>query len=154
MNIYKYETKIGKITIGQIDNKISNVFFENDKLPKNCEIFETDTIKNTKNQIVDFLAGEIKQFNIDTMIIASDYTKMLLKLISKIPYGHTMSYKELAKFTSNEKAYRAVANACNKNPLPIIIPCHRVIGSSGDLIGYRGGLKLKEELLSIENEYK
>ena len=73
------------------------------------------------------------------------------KALMEVPYGETASYKDIAKKVGREKAYRAVGNANNKNCIPIIIPCHRIIGHDGRLVGYEGGLNLKEALLSLEN---
>ena len=76
--------------------------------------------------------------------------KKVWQSLEKIPYGETRSYKEIAEFVGSPKGYRAVGNANNKNPIPIFIPCHRVVGASGKLIGYAGGLNIKRFLLDIE----
>tara|TARA_B100001109_G_scaffold167568_1_gene136629 strand:- start:771 stop:1037 length:267 start_codon:yes stop_codon:yes gene_type:complete len=83
---------------------------------------------------------------------SSHFQKLVWKEIEKIPYGKTKSYKDIAIRIGNPKSFRAVANACGKNPLPIIRPCHRVICSNGEIGGYsaNGGVKLKKALLKIE----
>jgi len=73
-------------------------------------------------------------------------------VLQKIPYGETKTYKEIAKMINSPEACRAVGNANNKNPIPIIIPCHRVVGTNGKLVGYAGGLTIKKKLLNLENE--
>lgn len=83
--------------------------------------------------------------------IGTEFQKKVWNELRNIPYGQTKTYKDIALAIKNEKACRAIGNANNKNPLPIIIPCHRVIGSNGKLVGYSGGLDIKEKLLNIEN---
>ena len=80
--------------------------------------------------------------------------KKVWKELQKIPYGETRTYKEIAKKVGCEKGARAVGMANNKNPIPIIIPCHRVIGANGKLVGYALGLEMKEQLLELEKNYK
>lgn len=80
----------------------------------------------------------------------TEFQKKVWNELLRIPYGETKSYKDIAVAIGNEKACRAIGMANNKNPIPIIIPCHRVIGSNGKLVGYAGGLNVKEKLLNIE----
>lgn len=77
----------------------------------------------------------------------------MLEALLKIPYGETRSYKEIAEMAGSPKAYRAVGNANNKNPISIIVPCHRVIGADGKLVGYGGGIEKKRYLLNLERKY-
>lgn len=86
--------------------------------------------------------------NVDKLS-GTPFQKRVWKAIQKIPYGKTLTYKELAKKVGSPNAYRAVGSACGKNPLPIIIPCHRVVASNG-IGGFTGGLKLKKKLLKLE----
>jgi methylated-DNA-[protein]-cysteine S-methyltransferase len=101
-------------------------------------------------QFDEYCAGNRKQFSLPYQLDVSYYQTKVLEQISRIPYGRTVSYAEIARKTTNAKAARAVGSACNKNPLPIIIPCHRVLGSTGLLTGYAGGLELKKSLLDLE----
>lgn len=100
----------------------------------------------------EYFKGEKVDFNNIPIVIEhfSDFGKLVLKECRKIPYGEVISYKELAKRVGNERAFRAVGNILGKNPIPIVIPCHRVIGCDGKLHGYTGGVFIKEALLRLE----
>ncbi len=148
--LYFYNTPIGEIGIIEEKNAITNILF---KAPKNIEeytIKETDTIKETYKELEEYFDGTRKNFNINIKPKGTEFMQEVWKELQKIPYGKTKSYKEIAKAINNEKAVRAVGMANNKNPIPIIIPCHRVIGSNGKLVGYAGGLGIKEFLLELE----
>ena len=102
------------------------------------------------SQLKEYFKGKRKEFDLPLEIEGTDFHKKVWNELLKIPYGKTISYKELAIRLGHEKVIRAAAKANGANPLPIVIPCHRVIGSDGSLVGYGGGLKIKEKLLSIE----
>lgn len=101
-------------------------------------------------QLTEYFRGERKEFNLSLEIEGTEFQKCVWKELEKIPYGETITYKELSIRLGDEKVIRAAASANGANPLPIVIPCHRVIGSDGSLIGYGGGLKMKEKLLQLE----
>lgn len=101
-------------------------------------------------QLREYFEHKRKVFDLPMEIIGTDFQKRVWKELLKIPYGETISYKELAIKLGNLKTIRAAARANGANPLPIIIPCHRVIGSNGKLVGYGGGLDVKEKLLELE----
>lgn len=103
------------------------------------------------NQLQEYFEGTRKEFNLKLNLIGTEFQKKIWTLLLKIPFGKTISYLELSKRYGNVKAIRAVANAIGKNPLLIIIPCHRIIGSDGSLTGYAGGLLRKEWLINHEN---
>lgn len=100
-----------------------------------------------------FHQGKRTIFSLPFKLTGTPFQLAVWKELQNIPYGQTTSYKEIAQKINKPKAYRAVGMANNKNPLPIIIPCHRVIGSNGKLIGYAGGLKLKNYLLELEKSH-
>jgi methylated-DNA-[protein]-cysteine S-methyltransferase len=154
MLIKQYETLIGKVTIGEIDGYITNIFFKNDTLPNDAQIEETPLIKETINQINLYLEGKIRNIDVPIKIEGTDFQKLVWNKLCDIKYGQTATYKDIAIAIENPKACRAVGNANNKNKLPIIIPCHRVIGVSLKLVGYAGGLDIKQKLLDIEKKYK
>jgi len=106
--------------------------------------------KEAIEQIRLYLARRLKKFDVPIDLIGTDFQKFVWGETMKIPYGETITYSELAKRIHNPKAYRAVGNALGANPLPIIVPCHRVIASDGSLGGYSGGIKIKEFLLGLE----
>ena len=107
---------------------------------------------NVIEQLNQYFMGIRKQFDISLKLKMPPFYKKVLKEVSEIPYGQTFSYKNIARKLNNPRAYRAVANANAANPIPIIIPCHRVIQSNGGLGNYGGGRKLKQSLVQIEKE--
>lgn len=117
-------------------------------------------INNRKNkiflqiekQLTEYFLGKRKEFSVPFVLNGTEFQKKVWLEIKKISYGETKTYKEIGKSIENQKAVRAIGNASNKNKLPIIIPCHRVIGSNGKLTGYLGGLLKKSYLLKIEGE--
>ena len=107
-------------------------------------------MKEVRVQLKQYFQGDLKYFNIKTDFHISLFYKKALKAVEKITYATTKSYKEVANNIGSPNSYRAVANANAKNPIPIVIPCHRVIKSNGELGGYGGGSQLKKDLLKFE----
>ncbi|MFO3717406.1 methylated-DNA--[protein]-cysteine S-methyltransferase [Anaerococcus sp. ENR1011] len=144
-----YQTDVGiiKITYQEKISKIELVAGIDDKDEKN-EI--TDKVID---ELKEYLKGTRKNFTIYDFILleGTDFQKRVWQELLNIPYGQTKTYKEIARGINNEKATRAVATAIGKNPLMIIIPCHRVIGSDGKLRGYAYGLDVKKKLLALED---
>ena len=110
--------------------------------------------KKTQMQLEDYFLGKRKSFDIPLDLQGTDFQKQVWQALIQIPYGKTCSYKELAQAIENPKAIRAVGGANNKNPVSIIVPCHRVIGANRKLVGYAGGLDRKEALLALEQKYR
>ena len=102
-------------------------------------------------QLDEYFAGARTKFDLNIMLVGTEFQKKVWTELLKIPYGKTKSYQEIAEALGNPNAQRAVGSACNKNPMLIVIPCHRVISKSGNLTGFAGGLKAKEGLLKLEN---
>lgn len=148
--IWEYNTKIGNIYIAEENAKITNVYLKNDKIENNVIFKETNTIKEAYKELEEYLNGDRKVFDISLNPNGTDFQKRVWKELCNIQYGCTKTYKEIARLVGNDKASRAVGMANNKNPIPIFIPCHRVIGSNGKLVGYRGGVDIKNILLDIE----
>ena len=123
-----------------------------DFLDENREITQNENhiLKEIKNQLDEYFMGLRKKFTIPLLPSGTAFQKDVWRTLCDIEYGKTLSYKEEAKLLRKPKAYRAVANANGKNPISIIIPCHRVIGSDGKLGGYTGGVWRKEFLLKLE----
>ena len=147
INYFCYDTEIGRIKISEKDEKIIGLVFSDYKKEKEIE---TDAIRKTYLQLKEYLYGKRKNFDIEIEMIRTEFQKKVWKELLNIPYGETRSYKDIAIAIGNEKACRAVGNANNKNPIAIIVPCHRVVGSDGSMTGYAGGLNIKEKLLKIE----
>lgn len=111
-----------------------------------------NVIDVAKHQLGQFFTGERKQFEIPFLTIGTDFQKSVWHELSKVPFGSTVTYSQLASKIHNRSATRAVANANGANALSIIIPCHRVIGSDGNMTGYAGGISAKESLLMLEQD--
>ena len=150
MPVYFYELRIGKVAVAENGGKITNVYFSTDNLKKDMQVFETPLLKEAARQLECYLAGELKEFSLPLAPEGTDFMKKTWSCLCEIPYGKTATYKEIAAKVGNPFAARAVGLANNRNPIPIFIPCHRVIGSDGSLTGYRGGLELKKLLLDLE----
>lgn len=149
INYFCYDTEIGRIKISEKDEKIIGLVFSDYKKEDEIEK-ETELIKKAYTQLEEYLSGKRTEFNIEIEMIGTEFQKKVWKELLNIPYGETRSYKDIAIAIGNEKACRAVGNANNKNPIAIIVPCHRVVGSNGSMTGYAGGLDIKEKLLKIE----
>ncbi len=106
----------------------------------------------TISQLKEYFAGERKEFTIPLKMEGTDFQKSVWKSLQKVEYNETKSYKDIADLIDNPRAARAVGNANNKNPIPIIVPCHRVIHADGGLGGYGGGLDIKTFLLDLERD--
>ncbi|NOL51272.1 methylated-DNA--[protein]-cysteine S-methyltransferase [Pelistega suis] len=104
-------------------------------------------------ELIDYLEGKRKDFSFKYKLNGTDFQQKVWRALSEIPYGETRTYKEIAIAIGQPNATRAVGNANNKNPMIVVIPCHRVIGSDGKLIGYAGGLEMKKALLRLEAEH-
>lgn len=146
MFYYDYKSKFGRIYISADDNYILEISFKKPEYKKH----ETALIKKAFSELAEYFDGRRKTFDLPIKLNGTDFQKKVWNELIKIPYGTTISYKNLAKTIGNEKACRAVGMANNKNKIMIIIPCHRVIGSNGDLTGYAGGLNFKKELINLE----
>ena len=106
--------------------------------------------ENTANQLKEYFRGKRQKFNVKLNPLGTDFQKRVWRHLGKIAYGELCTYKEIAKAIGNEKASRAVGMANSKNPIPLVIPCHRVIGSNGSLTGFAHGLAIKEKLIHFE----
>ncbi len=160
MKYIKYvDFKLGKIGIVEENGKIVKIVIinKNDENNKNADDFvekDTKLLVKAKNELEEYFDGKRKEFDLPLKQEGTEFQKKVWNALSKIPYGETRTYKEIAKMIGNEKASRAVGMANNKNNIPIIIPCHRVIGSNGKLVGYALGLDMKQYLLDLEIKNK
>ncbi len=118
-----------------------------------CCFKGNDLTLNAINQLNEYFSGGRKIFNLPINPKGTEFQKKVWSELLKIPYGRTLTYKDIAVKIGNTNASRAAGNAINKNPLPVIIPCHRVIGSSNKLTGYAFGLDIKQKLLNLEKKY-
>lgn len=145
------DSPVGKIEIIEENEKITELNIYNEK--KN-NIIEKDTklLLETQKQLKEYFEGKRTKFEIPLNPKGTEFMKKVWKELLKIPYGEVRTYKEIAEKVGNSKASRAVGMANNKNPIPIIIPCHRVIGSNNKLVGYALGLDMKKYLLDLERK--
>jgi len=150
-NVFYYNTKIGRIGIEENGKAITKLDFINKDMEEEIiEENETALLKEAINELNEYLDGNRSSFDLPLEPKGTEFQKKVWNALKEIPYGETRSYGEIAKIIGNEKAARAVGMANNKNPIAIIVPCHRVIGANGKLVGYAGGLDLKEKLLQLE----
>lgn len=150
----EFSSPIGNLKIFERDEKIIEIAFEKDEILNNEAIKkESKIIKICKKELEEYFLGVRKKFSLE--MIKLEGTEFQLKVwneLLNIPYGERVSYKYIAEKIASPKGYRAVGNANNKNPIPIIVPCHRVVGSDKKLVGYAGGLDIKEFLLKLEEK--
>lgn len=155
---YYYETKIGKILIAEDDIGITDLSLAEDfsetLFQSEFILQETELIKEAARQLKEYLVGERTEFTVKLNPVGTEFQRKVWKALKEIPYGETRSYKQIAMATGNEKASRAVGMANHNNPIMCMIPCHRVIGANGKLVGYAGGLQIKELLLNLESKGK
>ena len=151
MVTFYYQTKIGRIKIAQEGDAIVEInVTESEKESEK----ETPLIKKTIKELEEYFEGKRKFFDIPISIKGTEFQEKVWEALLRIPYGETKSYEDIAKMIGCPKGARAVGMANHNNKIIIIIPCHRVIGKNGKLIGYAGGLPVKEKLLQIESNYK
>lgn len=110
-------------------------------------------LQDTISQIESYFSGKLKMFSLNLAMTGSPFQLKVWRALQEIPYGTTISYGQLARKIGKPKASRAVGTACAKNPISIVTPCHRVIGSTGKLTGFGGGLVVKQALLALERHY-
>lgn len=157
---YSFETPIGEMTIFFSEKGIVylNVKGQDDVNMLKRKYGQVEKVdmkdKEYHKEIIEYLEGNRREFTLPLDLIGTDFQRKVWKGLLDIPYGEIRTYKDIAETIGNPKAYRAVGNALNKNPVLIVVPCHRVIGSNGQLVGFGGGLELKRWLLELERGYK
>ena len=150
MKLHLQNTIIGTIGIAEHDGFITNLYFADTALPADIERVTTAVLKEAFVQLNRYLEGDLKTFSLPLAPAGTPFMLSVWRILSTIPYGTTVSYKDIAIAVGNSRASRAVGMANHRNPLPVFIPCHRVIGSNGAIGGYGGGVELKTILLKIE----
>jgi len=151
---------LGDLLLGSKDNHLLKIIFEKNieeylksvKLKKGDipRVSPNENLRDSSEQIHQYFYEKRKIFNVKVQISMPPFYQKVLNEVKKIPYGEVRTYKEIAAKAGNPRAYRATGSANAKNILPVIIPCHRVIGNDGNLGGYGGGLKIKKYLLKME----
>ncbi len=154
-HLFYYDTDLGTIGIAENGSAITDIFFGGEDAPGDVTQMvqkETPLIKEAAKQIKEYLKGERKEFDLPLGAEGTAFQKSAWEALLTIPYGETRSYKEMAEQVGSPKACRAIGLANNRNPISIVVPCHRVIGANGKLVGYGGGLHIKERLLELEKQ--
>lgn len=148
-------TRIGDLLLAGDDNALCLVGFPEGSMRRDPDtdwIYNEKPFANARQQLLEYFDGDRKEFELVLNLNGTEFQLSVLEELQRIPYGETVSYGDIARRIGRPKAVRAVGAANGRNPIPIIVPCHRVIGSSGDLTGFGGGLDTKKALLRLEAE--
>jgi len=163
IKIQYYKSPIGELLLGSYANKLCIADYRYRKMRTRvdnriqkglkAEYVEepSEVVTQTIKELEEYFSYERKEFTVPLLLVGTEFQKSVWQGLIETPFGTTSSYLELSKRIGNEKAVRAVASANGANSIAILVPCHRIIGSSGDLVGYAGGLDVKRKLLEIES---
>ena len=163
IEIQYHKTPVGELIIGSYEDKLCLCDWRYRKMRSaiddriqttlNSTYIEcpSDITKETIKQLTEYFNGKRQTFSLPLHLIGTEFQQQVWKALLDIPYGQTASYLSLSKLINNEKAIRAVGTANGANAISIIVPCHRIIGSDGNLTGYAGGIPAKKKLLLLEN---
>ncbi|MCL2499031.1 MAG: methylated-DNA--[protein]-cysteine S-methyltransferase [Defluviitaleaceae bacterium] len=146
--MYIYESPIGPLCLTAKNGLITGLYFEDNGIVPNAN--EETVLRAASLELDAYFAGKLKVFTVPFRPAGTPFRMKVWEALCTIPYGETITYKQLAERIGLPSAYRAVGGANHNNPISIIIPCHRVIGTGGNLVGYGGGLNAKEWLLKHE----
>ncbi len=149
MNHYVYTMPQGRMTIVDGGGAVVRIGFGVLDVAGSA-LSPTALTNEAATQLMEYFAGKRRTFSLPLSPKGTPFQKEVWQALSSIPYGQTRSYADIAAQVGRPKAYRAVGMANNRNPIPIVIPCHRVVGSSGDMVGYAYGTKIKRYLLELE----
>jgi methylated-DNA-[protein]-cysteine S-methyltransferase len=150
------DTPIGSLLLAGDEEGLSLIGFPEGSGrhdPAHDWIYNEKPFAEARRQLTEYFSGERRTFDLTLRPTGTEFQRLVWEELRKIPYGTTCSYRDIAERIHRPKAVRAVGAANGRNPIPIVIPCHRVIGSSGDLTGFGGGLPTKEALLRLELEH-
>ena len=150
-----FDTPIGELLLAGKADLLSMIGFPKGAMRRDPEadwIYNEEPFEIARKQLSEYFSDQRKEFDLPLALTGTEFQVSVLQALLQIPYGETTSYGAIARQIGRPKAMRAVGAANGRNPIPIIVPCHRVIGSSGDLTGFGGGLDTKEALLRLEAE--
>lgn len=151
MNYQYLETPIGQLRLVSDGHSITSIEFEGMHGDSGQDTQQSDTaLAQCSGQLNEYFAGERKAFDLPLAPGGTEFQNAVWRALKQIPYGELQSYADIARTLDNPKAVRAVGAANGRNPIPIVVPCHRVIGSDGSLTGFAGGLEAKKALLELE----
>ena len=151
-----FESSFGGMLLAACDQGLTGVYFDRQKHhPRRANDWKHDPenvhLKRAKRQLAEYFAGKRKSFDLALDPRGTDFQQAVWQAISGVPYGETISYAELARRSGFPQGARAAGAATGRNPIGIIVPCHRIVGSDGSLTGYAGGLERKRALLTLES---
>jgi methylated-DNA-[protein]-cysteine S-methyltransferase len=149
-NYSYYNSPVGDIEIRYDEHFLYAFLFRNEGYSKKEEGPATDLVNEARRQLKEYFDGTLKQFNLPLQFEGTDFQKKVWEELTRIDFGKTISYLQMARLLGDEKSIRAAASANGKNPFAIVVPCHRVIGTNGSLTGYAGELWRKQWLLDHE----
>ena len=151
LTVARLETPLGVLQIAGDGERLSRVLLPHEpSLPKEVAEFDADAFADARAQLSGYFAGVLREFDLRLAVPANEFQAAVRTAMQDIGYGETASYREIAERIGKPSAARAVGRAAARNPLPIVVACHRVVGSSGALTGYAGGLEAKRFLLEME----
>ena len=156
MHYCTYESPVGPLLLVGESGALCGLYFpkgDRAATPQPEWIKRDETFSETQRQLDDYFAGKRQTFDLKLAPQGTDFQLRVWQQLQQIPFGQTISYGELAKRIGNPNASRAVGAANGKNPISIIVPCHRVIGADGSLTGFGGGLDTKQKLLELEQQH-
>lgn len=146
---------VGKLLLGEEEGRITDLHFEKSGTrPKAPVVFkETETLAKARRELVEYFSGERREFTLPLAPRGTPFQLRCWEALRAVPYGRTATYGDIARAAGSPKAFRAVGMANNRNPIAIIIPCHRIVGADGGLTGFGGGLDVKAFLLALEAKH-
>ena len=157
-----HKTGIGELILGSYSGKLCLLGFGGtetreaveDRIRKRLDARfveqDDEILERTRQQLDEYLNGNRKEFDIPLLMVGTGFQRSVWNALMRVRYGAVSTYSQLARDVGNEKAVRAVGNALGANPISIVVPCHRIIGSGAKLVGYGGGLSVKQQLLKLE----
>ena len=151
-NTVVFQTTLGPVVISEQDGAITELFFAKDT-PDGEDKQITPLLKEAEKQLLEYLSGNRRKFDLKLEAKGTEFQKTVWNTLQEIPYGETRSYKQVAEMLGRPEASRAVGMANSKNPILVLTPCHRIVGSDGKLTGYAGGLEIKKTLLELEKDH-
>ena len=151
MEFLSFSTPFGEMALGEEGGAIVRLYLPNTPTPRLMP-HETPLLMEGRRQVMEYLMGERRNFALPLAPQGTPFQKRVWSALGDIPYGQIRTYRDIACAAGCPKGFRAVGMACNRNPIPIIIPCHRVVGAGGALTGYAGGAELKKALLELEQK--
>ena len=149
MEFLLFETHLGCMALGEEEGHITRLYLPNTPTPRLMP-HETPLLSRAREQLLEYLAGERKKFDLPLAPQGTPFQQKVWTALQEIPWGETRSYKDIALAVDCPRGFQAIGQANHRNPLPILIPCHRVVAADGGPGGYGGGPEMKKALLAVE----